>query len=103
MLALFFYIFVSLIVAVGDGPSYLVRGDDVERGSSAPDHARNVVEHCVRLLLLGKQLDVRVEKVSLCDVDSLAYHLVDELEDARRDGRLAHLQEARREVKGVAA
>lgn len=53
----------------------LVRGYHVEAGAGAADHAGHVVEHVVALGLLLEELHVRVEHVSLGDVDALAEDL----------------------------
>lgn len=53
----------------------LVGGDHVEARPGAADHARHVVENVVALGLLLEQLHVRVEHVSLRDVDALAQDL----------------------------
>ncbi len=56
--------------------AYLVGGYYMQRGSRASQQTGHIVQHYIRLRLIGKQLHVSVEKVSLSDMNALLQDLV---------------------------
>lgn len=70
----------------------LLGRNHVKRGARAPNHARNIVQHGVALVLRPEQLHVRVEQVTLCGVNVAPQHLVQHLHHPRHDGGLADLR-----------
>lgn len=75
----------------------------MEGGAGASEHAGDVVEDCIGLGLVAKELDIGVEEVTLGDMDAPAEDGVDEGEDPGRDCGLARGGDAGEGARGLAA
>lgn len=53
----------------------------VKGGSRAAKKAGNIVKGAVAVTLVLKELDIRVEKISLCDMDALNVELMHQLQN----------------------
>jgi hypothetical protein len=69
----------------------------VQRCASAACHTCNIIQHCIRLPLILKQLDVRVKKITFRNVYSFGENFVHQLNHPGSNGGFAYMRRVQKQ------